>query len=595
MLGLAGWYSTNILGNRDGEVLDDPDSFKTKEESKLGVLEHILQPETFPALYGDIFHKVRINYYPPRGDNKEGWDNIDIFGWLGYPMQIKVDFLCRDSILAAPLALDLVLFTDLAQRAGLGGIQEWLSFYYKSPMAAPGLLAEDDLFIQLTKLKNTLRWIMGEDQITHLGREYYATRRLTVECSPVGTAHEALGSGNTRPEQSWILHVDLDQFLAAVEVLRRPELAGRPVVVGGDGDPDRPRQVVATASYEARAFGVRSGMPLAQARAAVPGRRVPAVGPRRLRRRVGRGDGDAALVRRPGRGVGLGRGLRRRRRTDDPEALAAALKARVLDRTRLSCAVGIGETKLQAKTATGFAKPGGIARLTRATWIDDHGRAARSRPSGASAPAPRRASASSASAPSRTWPAPTTTSWPVTSARRSDRTCGCSASAATTRRSSTSRGSPGRAARRRRSRCDVVGTGRHRRPRRAAWPPRSRPRSSPPDVASPTSRSRCARRRSGPARRSPSCRTARRPTPPRSSARPRSSSPLRHPRPDPPARRAGHARAADSSVVMIGRPTCRGRQDPAQVTDPAQRGPASADRPPAPRRPGRRRRWRRTG
>ncbi len=174
MLGLRGWYSTNILGNRDGEVLDDPDSFKTKEESKLGVLEHILQPERYPELYGDIFHKVRINYYPPRGDNKEGWDNIDIFGWLGYPMQIKVDFLCRDSVLAAPLALDLVLFTDLAQRAGLGGIQEWLSFYYKSPMAAPGLLAEDDLFVQLTKLKNTLRWIMGEDQITHLGREYYA-------------------------------------------------------------------------------------------------------------------------------------------------------------------------------------------------------------------------------------------------------------------------------------------------------------------------------------------------------------------------------------------------------------------------------------
>ena len=174
MLGLSGWYSTNILGNRDGEVLDDPESFKTKEESKLGVLEHILRPERYPALYGNIFHKVRINYYPPRGDNKEGWDNIDIFGWLGYPMQIKVDFLCRDSILAAPLALDLVLFTDLAQRAGLGGIQEWLSFYYKSPMAAPGLLAEDDLFIQLTKLKNTLRWMMGEDQITHLGREYYA-------------------------------------------------------------------------------------------------------------------------------------------------------------------------------------------------------------------------------------------------------------------------------------------------------------------------------------------------------------------------------------------------------------------------------------
>jgi len=173
MLGLAGWYSTNILGNRDGEVLDDPDNFKTKEESKLGVLEDILQPELFPELYGNVFHKVRINYYPPRGDNKEGWDNIDIFGWLGYPMQIKVDFLCRDSILAAPLALDLVLFSDLAQRAGLGGIQEWLSFYYKSPQVAPGLYPEHDLFIQRTKLKNTLRWMMGEDQITHLGREYY--------------------------------------------------------------------------------------------------------------------------------------------------------------------------------------------------------------------------------------------------------------------------------------------------------------------------------------------------------------------------------------------------------------------------------------
>jgi myo-inositol-1-phosphate synthase len=173
MLGLSGWYSTNILGNRDGEVLDDPESFKTKEESKLGVLEHILSPERHPELYGDIFHKVRINYYPPRGDNKEGWDNIDIFGWLGYPMQIKVDFLCRDSILAAPLALDLVLFSDLALRAGLGGIQEWLSFYYKSPQTPPGLYPEHDLFIQHTKLKNTLRWMMGEDQITHLGREYY--------------------------------------------------------------------------------------------------------------------------------------------------------------------------------------------------------------------------------------------------------------------------------------------------------------------------------------------------------------------------------------------------------------------------------------
>ncbi len=175
MLGLSGWYSTNILGNRDGEVLDDPDSFKTKEESKLGVLEDILKPDRFPELYGDIFHKVRINYYPPRGDNKEGWDNIDIFGWLGYPMQLKVDFLCRDSILAAPLALDLVLFTDLARRAGLGGIQEWLSFYYKSPQTPPGLYPEHDLFIQHTKLKNTLRWMMGEDQVTHLGREYYAT------------------------------------------------------------------------------------------------------------------------------------------------------------------------------------------------------------------------------------------------------------------------------------------------------------------------------------------------------------------------------------------------------------------------------------
>ncbi|MCL6565154.1 MAG: inositol-3-phosphate synthase [Acidobacteriia bacterium] len=173
MLGLAGWYSTNILGNRDGEVLDDPESFKTKEESKLGVLEYILQPKLYPDLYGNIYHKVRINYYPPRGDNKEGWDNIDIFGWLGYPMQIKVDFLCRDSILAAPIVLDLVLFLDLAQRAGLRGIQEWLSFYFKSPMCAPEIYPEHDLFIQLMKLKNTLRWMMGEELITHLGTEYY--------------------------------------------------------------------------------------------------------------------------------------------------------------------------------------------------------------------------------------------------------------------------------------------------------------------------------------------------------------------------------------------------------------------------------------
>jgi myo-inositol-1-phosphate synthase len=174
MLGLAGWYSTNILGNRDGEVLDDPASFKTKEESKLSVLHTILQPEIYPALYKDFSHVVRINYYPPRGDNKEGWDNIDIVGWMGYPMQIKVNFLCRDSILAAPLVLDLALFSDFAQRACLKGIQEWLSFYYKSPMTAPGLQPEHDLFIQQTKLKNTLRHLMGEEQITHLGLEYYA-------------------------------------------------------------------------------------------------------------------------------------------------------------------------------------------------------------------------------------------------------------------------------------------------------------------------------------------------------------------------------------------------------------------------------------
>ena len=173
MLGLNGWFSTNILGNRDGEVLDDPGSFKTKEESKLGVLEYILQPKLYPELYGKIHHKVRINYYPPRGDNKEGWDNIDIFGWLGYPMQIKVDFLCRDSILAAPIVLDLVLFMDLAKRAGMRGIQEWLSFYFKSPMCAPALYPEHDLFIQLMKLKNTLRWMRGEPLITHLGTEYY--------------------------------------------------------------------------------------------------------------------------------------------------------------------------------------------------------------------------------------------------------------------------------------------------------------------------------------------------------------------------------------------------------------------------------------
>jgi myo-inositol-1-phosphate synthase len=173
MLGLNGWFSTNILGNRDGEVLDDPGSFKTKEESKLSVLDQILQPDLYPDLYKNFTHKVHIHYYPPRGDNKEGWDNIDIYGWLGYPMQIKINFLCRDSVLAAPLVLDLVLFLDLAQRCGMRGIQEWLSFYFKSPMCAPGLYPEHDLFIQLMKLKNTLRYLRGEDLITHLGMEYY--------------------------------------------------------------------------------------------------------------------------------------------------------------------------------------------------------------------------------------------------------------------------------------------------------------------------------------------------------------------------------------------------------------------------------------
>ena len=173
LLGLSGWFSTNILGNRDGEVLDDPASFKTKEESKLSVLEHILQPDVYPDLFNDFYHKVRINYYPPRKDNKEGWDNLDIFGWLGYPMQIKIDFLCRDSILAAPLVLDLVLFLDLAKRAGMSGIQEWLSFYFKSPMTLPELYPEHDLFIQLMKLTNTLRHVGGEEPLTHLGLDYY--------------------------------------------------------------------------------------------------------------------------------------------------------------------------------------------------------------------------------------------------------------------------------------------------------------------------------------------------------------------------------------------------------------------------------------
>ncbi|MEP6783591.1 MAG: inositol-3-phosphate synthase [Acidobacteriota bacterium] len=173
LLGVAGWYSTNILGNRDGEVLDDPESFKTKEESKKSVLDYIFQPHLYPGLYDKLHHVVRINYYPPRGDNKEGWDNIDLVGWLGYPMQLKINFLCRDSILAAPIVLDTALFLDLAKRAGMSGIQEWLSFYFKSPMHAPGLYPEHDLFIQLMKLKNTLRYLKGEELITHLGREYY--------------------------------------------------------------------------------------------------------------------------------------------------------------------------------------------------------------------------------------------------------------------------------------------------------------------------------------------------------------------------------------------------------------------------------------
>ena len=184
MLGVDGWFSTNILGNRDGEVLDEPENFRTKEESKLGVLEYILQPEMYPELYSDAYHKVRINYYPPRGDAKEGWDNIDLFGWLRHPVQLKINFLCSDSILAAPLVLDLILFMDLAQRASLAGIQEWLSFYFKSPQHAPAVYPEHDLFIQQAKLKNTLRWLMGEDQITHLGMEYYREPFSPVGADP---------------------------------------------------------------------------------------------------------------------------------------------------------------------------------------------------------------------------------------------------------------------------------------------------------------------------------------------------------------------------------------------------------------------------
>lgn len=199
VLGLSGWYSTNILGNRDGEVLDDPKAFRTKEVSKLSVLDSILQPQFYPSLYREFHHVVRINYYPPRGDNKEGWDNIDIFGWLGYPMQIKVNFLCRDSILAAPLVLDLALFLDLAQRAGMSGIQEWLSFYFKSPMAAQGIEPEHDLFVQLIKLQNTLRFLMGEEQITHLGLEYYDYYGLPV---PKPSARRRL----TARQRVWLEH-----------------------------------------------------------------------------------------------------------------------------------------------------------------------------------------------------------------------------------------------------------------------------------------------------------------------------------------------------------------------------------------------------
>src|SRR4029079_16818704 len=186
LIGVEGWYSTNILGNRDGEVLDDPESFKTKEESKKSVLDYIFQSTLYPDLYADLHHVVRINYYKPRGDAKEGWDNIDLVGWLGYKMQLKINFLCRDSILAAPIVLDVALFLDLAKRAGLSGIQEWLSFYFKSPMYAPGLYPEHDLFIQLMKLKNTLRYMRGEELITHLGREYYDSHDATAAPSEAG-------------------------------------------------------------------------------------------------------------------------------------------------------------------------------------------------------------------------------------------------------------------------------------------------------------------------------------------------------------------------------------------------------------------------
>jgi myo-inositol-1-phosphate synthase len=181
MIGIDGWFSTNILGNRDGEVLDDPGSFRSKEVTKASVLDAILQPKLYPDLYKDLYHKIRIEYYPPRGDAKEGWDNIDIFGWCGLPMQIKINFLCRDSILAAPVVLDLALFLDLAGRAGMSGVQEWLSFYFKSPMSRPDLSPEHDLFIQHLKLQNTLRILMGAEVLDHSGLDYYESKNSIIE------------------------------------------------------------------------------------------------------------------------------------------------------------------------------------------------------------------------------------------------------------------------------------------------------------------------------------------------------------------------------------------------------------------------------
>ena len=251
-------------------MLDDPDSFKTKEESKLGVLEHILQPERYPELYGDIFHKVRINYYPPRGDNKEGWDNIDIFGWLGYPMQIKVDFLCRDSILAAPLALDLVLFTDLAQRAGLGGIQEWLSFYYKSPRRRPACSPSTTCSSSSPSSRTRCAGSWARTRSPTSAASTTPTTGLTVASSHPSVGGTGDEKSDARLETlGWSRTGSCTSTSTSSSPPSRccagPSCAGRPVVVGGDGNPRRPRQVVATASYEARAFGVRSGMPLAQA------------------------------------------------------------------------------------------------------------------------------------------------------------------------------------------------------------------------------------------------------------------------------------------------------------------------------------------